>query len=87
MLRKLYTTVMVWLLKPQPTSYDSVNRYYVSRLPAHAICMAIITITARMFGWSNGVMASYGFVADVLFNVIVGTLVLHLVDRAKLVVA
>jgi hypothetical protein len=61
----------------------SLNQWYVYRLRGHAAAMVIITLAARLLGMSNGVAAPYGIVPDMLFNVVAGTLILHLIDRAK----
>jgi hypothetical protein len=48
--------------------------------------MFIITAGLRVFGASNGALASYGWLPDIAFNVIVGTAVLHAIKRFRPVV-
>ncbi len=84
-LKDIRSKTLIWLLTPR-YKLQTQREYYRNKAISNAIFMAVITIGARLLGMSSGVMAAHGFFADVLFNVVVGTIVLHVIDRMRPVV-
>lgn len=83
MVRSFFRGIGIWLLKPTPRYYDNIRAYYINRAIHSAICMAVITLGARLLGESHGAFAEYGIIPDLLFNVTAGTLILFLIDLAR----
>lgn len=85
MLKRIWVSFLVWLLLPRYGGRPmTVNQWYRSRLASHAICMAIITLIAHVLGGNHSAFSEYGLLPSLVFNVIVGTGILHFIDRSKI---
>jgi hypothetical protein len=73
-----------WMNKrPNGGRLMTLNQWYVYRLRGHAAAMVIITLLAAAIGANHSPFASYGLLASVVTNAIIGTAILHLIDRAR----